>query len=548
MNPDASVTEPKEIVENSGAQRDIPTGWAWASLAQVAAINPPTNFESLPTAAEIPFIPMAAVAEETGAIDGSRRRPVAAVRKGYVRFCEGDVIFAKITPCMENGKIAPVRGIEGGYAAGSTEFHVLRPNCIDTRYLWYWLVRRAFRAEAQHNMSGSAGQRRVPVDYLRLMSIPVPPLAEQRRIVARIDELFTEIAEGEVALERARHGLDTWHRSLLKAAATGELTGDWRQANRPAETGADLLEQTLHRRYAEWEKRKAGKSSETGRLRTQYPAPDPPSASASWELPKTWAWASLDQITRGDRPSSYGVLQPGVHVSDGIPLVRVGDINDGRVEVIGLKRIAAAIAAEYSRTQLSGGELLITLVGAIGRTAVAPPELAGANTARAVGVTPLSGLVNADWVELWFRSPAKQIEMVGKAHEVARKTLNLEDVRAAGIAIPPRAEQDEIVARVEALIGPSELESAISGQDAHALRQAILKAAFDGRLVPQDSADEPASALLARLHNGFPSNGARRRRARARADASHPSLPGWTCQSVDPRAAPVGDEKPNYDE
>ena len=73
------------------------------------------------------------------------------------------------------------------------------------------------------------------------ISIPVAPLPEQRRIVARIDELFAEIAEGEAALERARQGLDTWRRALLKAAVTGELTRDWREANRPTETGADLL-------------------------------------------------------------------------------------------------------------------------------------------------------------------------------------------------------------------------------------------------------------------------------------------------------------------
>ena len=72
-------------------------------------------------------------------------------------------------------------------------------------------------------------------------AIPIAPLPEQRRIVARIDELFAEIAEGEAALQRARQGLDTWRRALLKAAVTGELTRDWREANRPAETGADLL-------------------------------------------------------------------------------------------------------------------------------------------------------------------------------------------------------------------------------------------------------------------------------------------------------------------
>jgi type I restriction enzyme S subunit len=500
--------------------------WCLSTLGEVASINPATTFDSFANDAEIPFIPMATVAEEPGIIDTSRRRSVAGVRKGYVRFCEGDVIFAKITPCMENGKTAPVIGMPGGFAAGSTEFNVLRPGAVDTRYLWYWLVRHAFRHEAERNMSGSAGQLRVPVDYLRNSPISVAPFPEQRRIVARIDELFAEIAEGEAALERARQGLDTWRRALLKAAVTGELTRDWREANRPAETGADLLERTLHKRRADWEKRRAGKRSETGRLKTRYPGPDAPSAPASWELPKTWAWASLDQITRGGRPSSYGVLQPGVDVPGGIPLVRVGDIHHGRVELRRLKRIAPAIAAEYSRTQLAGGELLITLVGAIGRTAVAPPELSGANTARAVGVIRLSDPVNAAWVELWFRSPSKQIEMVGKAHEVARKTLNLEDVRAAGIAIPPRAEQDEIVARAETLIGASELEGAISDRDAQALRQAILKAAFVGRLVPQDPADEPAFALLARLREGSAdAHASRGRRGRKRNRAETPELP-----------------------
>jgi type I restriction enzyme S subunit len=137
-------------------------------LGLVASINPVTSFGGLADDAEIPFIPMAAVAEESGIIiDASRRRTVAEVRKGYVRFREGDVIFAKITPCMENGKSAPVIGMHGGYAAGSTEFHVLRPAAVDTRYLWYWLVRQAFRHKAERNMSGSAGQLRVPVDYLR---------------------------------------------------------------------------------------------------------------------------------------------------------------------------------------------------------------------------------------------------------------------------------------------------------------------------------------------------------------------------------------------
>ena len=114
---------------------ELPKGWVWAKCAAIADINPATNFDHFSGTESIPFVPMAAVSEETGQVDFSVRRPVNEVAKGYVRFINGDVIFAKITPCMENGKVAPVTGLPSGYAAGSTEFHVFRPKAVEQRYL-----------------------------------------------------------------------------------------------------------------------------------------------------------------------------------------------------------------------------------------------------------------------------------------------------------------------------------------------------------------------------------------------------------------------------
>jgi type I restriction enzyme S subunit len=111
--------------------------------------------------------------------------------------------------------------------------------------------------------------------------------------------------------------------------------------------------------------------------------------------------------------------------------------------------------------------------------------------------------------------------------------------------LPPVAEQEVIVERVEdGLAALSETAQSIGAQlqTTNLFRQSTLKAAFEGRLIPQDPTDEPASVLLARLRNGYPNNGARRRRARAAADSSHPSLPGLMQQSVDPRVEPAGDE------
>ena len=203
-------------------------------------------------------------------------------------------------------------------------------------------------------------------------------------------------------------------------------------------------------------------------------------------------WASVEQLNLANRPCAYGVLQPGEDFSDGVLFVRVGDIDHGRVDLTALRRISPKIAAQYPRTKLAGGEFLITLVGAIGRTAVAPDVLAGANVARAVGVVPLSAYIDAHWVEIWFRNPAKVAEMTSKSHEVARKTLNLEDVRAATVAVPPYAEQNRIVAEVDrrfSVIQEFEAQVGANLVRAERLRQSILGGAFCGNLFNTTDSD-----------------------------------------------------------
>ena len=168
--------------------------------------------------------------------------------------------------------------------------------------------------------------------------------------------------------------------------------------------------------------------------------------------------------------------------------MRVGDINDGRVDLKKLKRIAPAIAAQYPRTKLEGGEFLITLVGAIGRTALAPDSLRGANVARAVGVVPLTTSIDAQWVEAWFRNPAKIAEMTSKSHEVARKTLNLEDVRSASVALPPLTEQHRIVAEIErrfSIATEAVAQIDVNIKRAERLRQGVLRDAFRGTVLPR---------------------------------------------------------------
>lgn len=146
----------------------------------------------------VSFVPMAAVDEVSGTIQAHQTRPYADVKKGYTHFKNDDVLFAKITPCMENGKAAIASELAGGLGFGSTEFHVLRAKeDVLPEWLFYFIRQPAFRSEAKRNFTGTAGQQRVPTTFLASATLPVPPLPEQRRIV----DLLAR-AEGIIRLRR----------------------------------------------------------------------------------------------------------------------------------------------------------------------------------------------------------------------------------------------------------------------------------------------------------------------------------------------------------
>lgn len=158
------------------------------NVAEIAEVNPspPASLRAQPRISAS-FVPMADVSEE-GKITSTETRPSGEVIKGHTFFNRGDILVAKITPCMENGKAA-VADIPTDYGFGSTEFHVLSPGPrVDRRYLFYAVWNPAFRFEAARNMTGTAGQQRVPVSFLHRYAIPLPPLPEQKRIAALLDK------------------------------------------------------------------------------------------------------------------------------------------------------------------------------------------------------------------------------------------------------------------------------------------------------------------------------------------------------------------------
>jgi type I restriction enzyme S subunit len=167
-------------------------------------------------------------------------------------------------------------------------------------------------------------------------------------------------------------------------------------------------------------------------------------------LPDGWSYAPLD--TRCQQGSiTYGIVQPGTHVNDGKPIVRVNNFRDMRLDLTEVMRIAPEVEAKYRRTRLKGGEVLLTIVGSVGQVAVVPSRLAGFNVARAVAVIDPLPDVGPDWISLCLRSPLSQHLLSSRANTTVQTTINLKDLRALPIPLPPESERRGVTSLIGAL-------------------------------------------------------------------------------------------------
>ena len=157
-----------------------------------------------------------------------------------------------------------------------------------------------------------------------------------------------------------------------------------------------------------------------------------------------WKVEPLERLVDPDRAIAYGIVQPGVPTSDGVPIVRVTDIRDGRIATSDPLRVSREVESAHARTRLRGGELLLTLVGTVGEAAVAPDSLAGWNTARAVAVIPVRQDVGSYWVKLALHSPDVRHIIDSRLNTTVQATLNLRDVAQLPIVVPPEPERRAI--------------------------------------------------------------------------------------------------------
>jgi type I restriction enzyme S subunit len=460
--------------------------WPVLTIEEIADVNPRVDKAAIPDDLPVSFVPMPAVGAGDGSIQVEQTRPAGEVKKGFTAFLEGDVLFAKITPCMENGKMAVVPKLVNGYGFGSTEFHVLRPKPgMDAKYIYYYVSSQAFRGEAERYMTGAVGQKRVSTTYLKQSTIPVAPLDQQKRIVAEIEKQFSRLDEAVANLKRVKVNLKRYKAAVLKAAVEGRLVeteaelarkrtpsplaGEGGGEGASFETGAQLLQRILETRRSQWQ----GKG--------KYKEPVAADTTDLPELPEGWVWATYAQIgevTTGFTPQT---ADPENFGGD-IPFFKPTDLDAGGSVVLAREYLSEKGAAKGRL--LTAGSVLVTCIGAtIGKTGLARVNCATNQQINAV--TPDGNLVNSEFVYAWTISHSGYKQILDNSSATTLPILNKSKFEALGIPLPPFAEQHRIVAEVDrrlSLLRETEAQVGVNLQRAERLRQSILSQAFSGTM------------------------------------------------------------------
>jgi type I restriction enzyme, S subunit len=496
----ATPQEQTAQIANDYSGPDLPEGWAVVTLPDVCELNPPKpKRDALPAEATVTFVPMPALDAKAGAITAPKIRRFSEVRKGFTAFRDGDVIFAKITPCMENGKSAIARRLENGFGFGSTEFHVLRPTiAVLPEFIYYFVRQESYRRAAESEMTGSVGQKRVPVEFLKNTELRLPPIAEQKRIVAKIEELFARVDASRERLSKTAFILERFRQSVLAAACSGRLTEDWRKNNPPG--GVAVIIEAIRRRRES----QAHSVVQKEKLREIYEKAEEGDAS---ELPESWRFATLNMLCTSFDYGTSAKSQP----SGKVPVLRMGNVQRGEIDWTDL--VFTSDSKEIRQYSLQPNTVLFNRTNSpelVGKTALYRGERPAIFAGYLIRIAHLPEL-DPQYLNLCLNTKyAREFCSRAKTDGVSQSNINAQKLGAFEVPFCPLTEQLEIVRRVESLFKLAdtiEKRVEVATKRAEKLTQAILARAFRGELVPTEAElarregreYEPASALLSHI-------------------------------------------------
>lgn len=452
------------------SQLNLPAAWAMANLGSIAYIEMGQSPESASYNTVKEGLPFFQGKAEFQAMHPEIRKwcsaPLKTVGAGAillsVRAPVGPTNLATETSCIGRGL--------AGIAAKSE---------MSQKYIFWYLRKMENWLAAQGTGSTFAA---VSGQFVRDLEIPIAPVAEQTRIVEKLEELLTDLDAGVAELKAAQKKLAQYRQSLLKAAVDGSLTAEWRDQNTPTETGAQLLTRILQERRARWEAKQRAKFKDQGKAppkdwQKKYPEPVQPDTSDLPELPTGWVWVTAEMLFAWE---SGDFLPTSAQLPGGFPVYGGNGVNGRHTEAN-----VAYVTIIIGRVGVHCGNIYLT-------------DSPAWVTDNAIYATSKLDLIAWQHAELAMRFA----NLGGNSKGGAQPFISQKILNDTFIALPPLQEQCVIAT----LYAVSTLENhdsdnaiELSLKQAAAQRQNILCAAFSGQLAPQDASDEPASVLLARI-------------------------------------------------
>lgn len=496
-------------LSTSLTRRTLPDGWAWSTVAGVGDVNLGRQRSPKNRSADYPTKYIRAANLTWNGVDLSEvlEMDFKPAERAVYRLKVGDVLLSEASGSSDQvGKPAVWGLADEEYCFQNTVIR-FRPREVLPEF-----AQVIFTHYARNGIFGRVavgiGIQHLGADRLSAMPFAVPPLDEQRRIVAKIDELFSDLDAAVSTLERVKAKLKRYRASVLKAAIEGKLTAEWRSKHPVAEPAAPLLERILVERRRRWEDAQrtrfaaAAKTPPKG-WETKYPAPNAIDSAGLPVLPDRWCWARVLQV--GDVQLGRQ-RSPEHHTGEYMrPYLRVANVFENRIDTDDVLQMNFT-PEEFETFRLLHGDILLNegqSLHLVGRPAMYRDEVPGAcfqNTLVRFRAVP--GLVPEFALYVFLAYLHNK-----RFQKIARWTVNIAHLGSDRFSqiefpLPPAEEQAEIVREIEARLTVVDQVTAqvdANLKRAERLRQGILKRAFEGKLVPQVATDEPATVLLERI-------------------------------------------------
>lgn len=424
----------------------IPENWCWAYLDKIYCVNPKNDVEEDADAA---FIPMEKISAGMQNDYTFEIQPWKKAKKGHTQFADGDVAFAKISPCFENRKSMVAENLPNGVGGGTTELIILRQPKILSKYTFWLISDENFIQGGKNTYSGTVGQQRISMDYVRNYRVPLPPLAEQQRLVDRIESIFAKLDEAKEKAQAVVDGFELRKSAILHKAFTGELTAKWREKH-----GLTL---------------------------------------DSWE--KETSTQLFSYVTSGSR----GWAQ--YYSDSGSVFIRMGNLDHGTVELDmeDIQYVNLPSKAEGQRSKLQKNDILISITADIGMIGLVRNADQDMYINQHIALARPTEENNAEFIAWYLVSDVGLKQMQSKQRGATKIGLGLDDIRNLKLLMPQVNEQAEIVHILNGLLAKETAakEAAESVLDQiDTMKKAVLARAFRGELGTNDPAEESAVELL----------------------------------------------------